>query len=153
MHLGADDSTFFLFILRSVICVNFKSIPDTTESSLVLLEFMAGDMLMLSFFVLLWLLLLWTLIPFLRYPSSGVSHGCGQWSSLYDTHRSTGCSFQTDHVMEVEQVLWKGHLAGAESGPATQESLHVSPLFPRGFFSHLIFQVFSVSFFAFRLHL
>lgn len=34
MHLGIHDCAFFLFILRSMICINFKSIPGITESSL-----------------------------------------------------------------------------------------------------------------------
>lgn len=49
MHLGIPANTFFLFILRSMICVTTNSIPDITESSLLSLEFMDGDMLMLSF--------------------------------------------------------------------------------------------------------
>lgn len=48
LHMGIHDRT--TFTSRSVICVNFKSIPDVPESSLVQLEFMNGGMLMLSFF-------------------------------------------------------------------------------------------------------
>jgi len=49
MHLGTPANTFFLLILRSTICVTFKSIPAVTESSLLEFKFTDGDMLKLSF--------------------------------------------------------------------------------------------------------
>ena len=35
MHLGIPANTFFCLILKRMICVTFKSIPDITESSLL----------------------------------------------------------------------------------------------------------------------
>lgn len=147
MHLGTDDSTFFLFILRSVICVNFKSIPDTIESSLVQLEFMDGDMLMFSFFCFTVVAVsvdanpLLALSIFRRFPWVQIMK-----LSLWYTQ--VHWPYQTDRVMEVVHMLWKGHLTGAESGlPHRNHSMFLHCL-PDAFFPHLIFPVFSVDFFA-----
>lgn len=135
MRLGIHDCAFFLFILRSMICINFKSIPGITESSLYSWD--------------LWMGICWC---FLFSFYCGCCR-CGCQSPSCPVHLEKFPMGVDDEALSmihtgplavhIRLAMWygagalKGHLTGVESG-LSQEWLHAPPLFPWYFFSHLV---------------
>lgn len=137
MHLGIHDSAFFLFIFRRMICINFKSIPGITESSLYSWD--------------LWMGICWC---FLFSFCCGCCC-CGCQSPSCPVHLEKLPLGVDDEALSVihtgplavhvRLAVWWRWSTCSKRAPhwcwvrsATQEWLHAPPLFPWYFFSHLV---------------